>query len=141
MVKMFVEGEKGSKIKNVYNEETLEFIDQMELNCDRPFPYGFIPGTVGDDGDCIDIWLITEGNPESGTIVECEVSGLLEFFEEEEKDFKVLGIPVNETIEVTDEIVAKIKNYTMKVFTQFPEVQVSFGSLLSEEEAIRFIQS
>ena len=138
-VQVFIQNEKGNPVRHRYNEVTLEYLGSMELCCAPPQYYGFIPGTVGDDGDCIDFWMITGGEFSSGETVECRVLGLMEMFENTEHDFKVIGCPIDEDIELTDEIFAEIRDFTLKVFSMFPEVKVKVGNLLPAEKALEFI--
>jgi hypothetical protein len=52
----------------------------------------------------------------------------------------VIGVPVDENQLVDENTIKRIKDYTHEVFRQFPEEIISFGKLLSKDEAERFIR-
>lgn len=138
-INVFLQNDKNSCFRNKYDEKTLEFQKRERLLYEAKYQYGFIPETIGDDGDCLDIWLISERNHKTGTLMPCRIIGALEMFEEyrgeKESDIKILVCPENEDQELTEEIAAEIKTFTLKIFKKFPEVKVSFGQKLTSEEA------
>ncbi|MCG8570060.1 MAG: inorganic diphosphatase [Spirochaetes bacterium] len=141
MIKVFVESESGTNIKNLYDEETYTLKRKLELLADYPFPYGFIIGTKTDDNDCVDCYILTQKNLKAGTMIECEPIGLLEQFEEHEKDHKVLAVLPDEKLEINQDIHDRLKNFIDKVFSQWPEVKVKVGQILDKETALSFIQN
>lgn len=144
IIKVFIQNEKGSRFRNQYDEKTLKYIKTMELSASARYQYGFIPETIGDDGDGIDVWLISDCNFSAGSRQNCRVLGMLEMFEdfgaEHQDDFKVFVCPENEDNEITEGIVSEIKNFTNKIFKKFPEVTVTFGDVLPAAEAEDFIR-
>jgi inorganic pyrophosphatase len=60
-----------------------------------PASYGFIPQTLGDDGDALDILVYNATPIERGTVVECKVIGVLDMDDEGDKDYKILGVPTS----------------------------------------------
>ena len=60
-----------------------------------PCSYGYIPGTIGDDGDALDILVYNAVPIERGTLVECKVIGVLDMEDDSEKDYKILGVPTS----------------------------------------------
>src|SRR3978361_1030203 len=64
-----------------------------------PFDFGMIPGTKGDDGDPLDIIVISESATFPGCMIECRIIGALQA-EQTERDGKkirndrFLGVPV-----------------------------------------------
>ena len=114
-LKVFIQNEKNSRIRHKYNEETLESSGKSELPAAAEYQYGFIPGTIGDDGDC-------EG--------------------EHEEDFKLLVCPEYECCSTTvlKSAVSEIKSFTLEIFKKYPDINVTFGCLLPAEDAERFIE-
>ena len=142
-IKVFIQNEKGSSIRSRYNESTLKFIENVDTGVPAEYQYGFIPGTIGEDGDCIDSWLISDRSFRTGFDVTGRVLGILEMYEEYrgecEKDYKVFACPADESTKITQETVEKIKNYTIQIFRKYPEVSISFGRFLSVEKAEEYI--
>lgn len=59
-----------------------------------PFEYGFIKGTIGEDGDPLDCVLLSSFPTFPGCLIETEVIGLLEMEDEEGIDTKIIARPV-----------------------------------------------
>jgi len=93
---VIVEISKGSQNKFEFNEE----LDEIELdwiftgNFCFPFNYGFIPKTRGGDGDHADVFVLSSGPIETGTIVKCRAIGIIELLDRGEEDDKVLAVPL-----------------------------------------------
>ncbi|MFP4564720.1 MAG: inorganic diphosphatase, partial [Spirochaetia bacterium] len=92
MIQVFIEAEAGSPDKNVYDEHTFEHLGVKRACREFPYPYGFIPGTVTDDGEAVDCYIITRTPLTAGTLVDCEPAGLLELFEGDETDHKAIAV-------------------------------------------------
>jgi inorganic pyrophosphatase len=65
-----------------------------------PASYGFIPSTLTDDGDALDVLVYNRIPIDRGTVVECKVIGVLDMEDEGSggqmhKDFKILGVPTS----------------------------------------------
>jgi inorganic pyrophosphatase len=141
MIKVFIEAEAGSRNKNRYDEKTLEYKGTREVSQPYPYPYGFILGTRGEDGDCVDCYLITNDTVSAGTMVECEPIGLLEQHEGEEIDHKVLAALPGELVNLDEELLKELQGFIYAVFAEFPEVHVHVGRILPREAALRHIQN
>ncbi|MBI9105623.1 MAG: inorganic diphosphatase [Spirochaetales bacterium] len=143
-VNVFIQNRKNSKLRSKFNEKTLEFLKEEELLSAATYQYGFIPGTIGEDGDCLDAWLISDTDFKVGTQVSCRILGMLEMIEEyqgeKEEDVKVFVCPEDEDYQLTETVVTEIKQYTLSIFRKFPEVTVTFGDFLPAEKAIEFIR-
>ena len=65
-----------------------------------PASYGFIPRTHAEDGDPLDVMVYNSIPIERGTVVECQVIGVLDMEDEDHdgkitKDYKILGVPTS----------------------------------------------
>lgn len=58
-----------------------------------PCNYGFIPHTLGEDGDPLDILVITHSPLMSGVVIPCRPLGMLEMEDESGGDAKLLAVP------------------------------------------------
>jgi inorganic pyrophosphatase len=86
LIKVFIQNEAGSNRKNYHNEKTLEYRETRLVSCPYPYPYGFILGTDAKDGCNLDVFVITQRRLTTGQILECEVIGLMEQFEDGVED-------------------------------------------------------
>jgi inorganic pyrophosphatase len=58
-----------------------------------PMGYGFVPGTLADDGDPIDILVMTDSPTFPGCLIESRPVGLFRMRDEKGEDEKVLSVP------------------------------------------------
>ncbi|HWB90288.1 MAG TPA: inorganic diphosphatase [Puia sp.] len=87
-VDVVVETPKGSAQKYDYVPNTPFFKLKKILPSGMVFPYdfGFIPNTKGDDGDPLDVIVISEFNSFPGVIIKCRVIGGIKAEQSEEKN-------------------------------------------------------
>jgi inorganic pyrophosphatase len=69
-----------------------------------PGDYGFIPQTLAEDGDALDILVMVNEPTFSGCLIETRVIGLFRMKDRGVNDFKVLGVPN------TDPLFAEYRN-------------------------------
>jgi inorganic pyrophosphatase len=74
-----------------------------------PCNYGYIPNTLSDDGDPLDVLVHTPHNVISGTVIRCRPVGILKMTDEAGSDAKIIAVPVekltplyNDVKEATD---------------------------------------
>jgi inorganic pyrophosphatase len=84
-----IETPHGSRNKYDYDEKNDFFKLKTVLPSGTLFPldFGFIPHTLGEDGDPLDVLVITDSPSFTGCIVECRVLGVL-IAEQKEKNEK-----------------------------------------------------
>jgi len=140
MIQVFIEAEAGSRAKNRYEEKTLEYKETGQVAQPYPYPYGFILGTHGPDGDGVDCYVITKDTLKAGTLVECEPIGFLEQNEGDEIDHKVLATLPGHKVEISEELLNELRGFIYAVFAEFPDVRVRVGDILPREAAIAYIQ-
>lgn len=140
IIKVFVEAERGSFEKRKYNEKTLEYQGSRQTILSYPFPYGFIMKTETEDGDGIDAFVITKDFMEAGQLVECEPMGMLEVFEGDELDNKVLAYLAVQTVEIDGKLLEILQDFIYGRWKDVPEVNIGVEGLLSKPEAIKYIE-
>lgn len=60
-----------------------------------PCDYGFIPHTLSEDGDPVDVLVVTPYSLMPGSVIRCRPVGLLRMTDESGKDAKILAVPVS----------------------------------------------
>ncbi|MDR3055913.1 MAG: inorganic diphosphatase [Zoogloeaceae bacterium] len=60
-----------------------------------PYDYGFIPHTLSEDGDPVDVLVIAPYALQPGVVVHCRPLGVLEMEDEAGKDAKLVAVPVS----------------------------------------------
>jgi inorganic pyrophosphatase len=77
------------------------FVDRfMGTAMHYPCNYGYIPHTVADDGDPVDVLVITPFPLLPGVVVRCRPIGILKMTDEAGGDAKVLAVPVNKVLSI-----------------------------------------
>lgn len=97
VINVYIEISVGGSVKYEYDEKT------KQLKVDRflftsmyyPFNYGFIPGTLSEDGDPVDVLVLTIKELLPGTILPTRIIGMLETEDEGGKDMKLIGVPAD----------------------------------------------
>ena len=59
-----------------------------------PCNYGYIPNTLADDGDTLDVLVHTPHNVVPGSVIRCRPIGILQMSDEAGEDAKLLAVPV-----------------------------------------------
>jgi len=140
LVKVFIQNESGSKIKNRHNEKTFEHLGSIMLREPYPYAYGFVLGTTTEDGDNVDCYVITQAELSCGTVVECHPIGLLELFENGESDHKVVAVLPGEEHVPVDKALDSLRGFIDGASKQFPTMEFRVGEFLSEQAAMEFIE-
>jgi inorganic pyrophosphatase len=72
------------------------FVDRfMNTAMFYPCNYGYVPHTLSDDGDPVDVLVVTPQPLISGSVVRCRPVGVLKMTDESGDDAKVLAVPVD----------------------------------------------
>ncbi|HWV58093.1 MAG TPA: inorganic diphosphatase [Longimicrobiales bacterium] len=140
-VPVFVQNEAGKNIKNYHDEKTLEFLHSKAVLHPYPYPYGFIIGTDGHDGCNVDCFILTDRPLATGTIVECEVIGLMEQYEDGVEDYNILARLPDEAVEVTPEAIEKLHHHILAVYRGVAGKHMAVGEVFGVEAAVAYIQA
>lgn len=146
VVNAVVEIEKGSSVKYEYDGDLGVFRYDRSLDSAMVYPsnYGSIPGTLCDDGDPLDILILTQQPIDKGTMVECRVLGVLDMEDEGYKDYKVLAVPTStrkrfRNLNDVDSLFLRISKNFFTHYKDLENKQVSVGDWLPKEEALNII--
>jgi len=95
IVRTIVEIPKNSSNKYEYDGKLGVFRLDRALYSPLHYPgdYGFIPGTVAEDGDPMDILVLVEQPSYPGVMIVVRPVGLLDMVDSNEPDQKILAIP------------------------------------------------
>jgi inorganic pyrophosphatase len=93
---VIIEIPKGSRNKYEVDHKTGKIrLDRMLFTSTRyPDDYGFIDGTLGQDGDPLDALVLLEEPTFPGCIIHCRALGMFRMRDEAGPDDKVLCVPV-----------------------------------------------
>ncbi|MCF6276362.1 MAG: inorganic diphosphatase [Candidatus Magasanikbacteria bacterium] len=121
--RVIVEIPKGSKNKYEVDKETglIKLDRAMKTAQDYPFDYGFAPQTLWEDGDALDVVILTTYPLHPGIMVNVRPIAVMRMIDGGEGDDKVIAVPVNDLRwnEVKD--LEDINKHTVKEIQHFFE--------------------
>jgi inorganic pyrophosphatase len=104
-IEVVVESPRGSGNKYEADPRSGAITLDRPLSAALRFPadYGFIPGTIGQDGDALDALVLLEEAAFPGCHIRCRPVGLFRMADEKGDDPKVLAVPHwDPRVELTD---------------------------------------
>ena len=98
IVNLVIEIRKGEKNKYEFDKETGRlFLDRVNGTAlGYPSDYGYVPGTMCEDGDPLDGLLIIDESVTHGTVVPARPIGVLYMIDDGEKDEKLICVPADD---------------------------------------------
>lgn len=95
LVNVVVEIGKGSTLKIEWDRQNKVMkLDRVEPAVfAKPTSYGFIPQTLDEDGDELDVLILTDEPLPTGLVMEGRVIGVMKFIDDGEVDDKVVVVP------------------------------------------------
>jgi inorganic pyrophosphatase len=120
-INTIIEIPKGSKNKYEIDKKTgLIALDRaMHTAQDYPFDYGFVPQTLWDDGDALDVIVLSTFPLAPAIMVRVRPVAIMTMIDDGEADDKVIGVPVKDPRwdEVQD--LKDINKHTLKEIEHF----------------------
>jgi inorganic pyrophosphatase len=148
-VSIFVEIPTGSRNKYEVDPATGTIVlDRMLFTATRyPADYGFIEGTLGEDGDALDA-LVFVGEPTfPGCRIRARPVGLFRMWDEKGRDDKILCVPLRDPawsyVQELEDLLPTLRNEIEHFFAVYKDLEgkptktEGFGD---REEAIRVIE-
>lgn len=151
-VNVFVEIPQGSSVKYELDKESgVILVDRFNYTAMAyPFNYGFIPETNAEDGDAVDVLVLSSQPVYPGTVIPARPVGMLEMEDEAGIDTKILAVPtvkvdpfmshISDVSDIDEATRAKIKHF----FDHYKEIEPgkwvktkNFLDKLHAEESIR----
>lgn len=106
IVNAVIEIPQGSVNKYEYDKKLQVFRLDRTLHSPVHYPgdYGFIPGTLGRDGDPLDVLVLVDKPSFTGCLMEVRPIGVLRMVDQGKKDEKILCVVANDPVyqEISD---------------------------------------
>ncbi len=118
-----IEIPNGSKNKYEIDKETgLIALDRVLHTAQAyPFDYGFVPQTLWDDGDALDVVLLTTQPLLPGILVHARPVAILPMIDGGEQDEKVLAVPASDPRFNDIQDLGDVNKHTLKEISHFFE--------------------
>lgn len=149
VVECIIEIPMGTKNKYEVNKETGRITLDRVLYSALTYPgeYGFIEDTLSEDGDPLDILVISSYPTFPGCVVKARVLGYLTVIDNSEHDEKVLAVVDNdprfdeivELSDLTDHQKAEIKDF-FESYKKLQNIKVEIRNFHKKEEALKLIE-
>ena len=129
IVRMIVEIPKNSSNKYEFDGKLGVFRLDRTLYSPMHYPgdYGFIPGTLAEDGDPIDVLVATDEPTFPGCMMEVRPLGVLDMVDENGRDQKILAVPDRnpryDQIHTVDQIFPHVRREVEHFFTIYKELE------------------
>lgn len=150
IVEAFIEIPKGSSNKYEYDLERKVFVLDRALFSPMYYPadYGFVPYTLAEDGDPLDIMVIMSNPTFPGCLIESRVIGMFLMEDEKGKDEKIICVPVSdpryEDIQTIENMGAHLKKEFEHFFSEYKQLEgkeVHVKGWAGVEEALKAIET
>ncbi len=129
VVRMIVEIPMGSANKYEYDAEFGLFRLDRSLYASVHYPgdYGFIPGTLAEDHDPLDILVLVSNPSITGCLMMVRPVGILNMIDSSERDQKILAVPTRnprfEQIHTIDQVFPHTRREIEHFFTIYKELE------------------
>lgn len=129
LVRMIVEIPKGSVNKYEYDGKLGLFRLDRSLYSPVHYPgdYGFIPGTLAEDGDPLDVLTLVSESSFTGCLIEVRPIGLLNMVDRQEADQKIIAVPScdprYDQIHTMDQVFAHVRRELEHFFSIYKELE------------------
>lgn len=122
-INVIIEIPKGSNNKYEIDKETgLIKLDRANYSS-APFPYdyGFVPQTLWDDGDALDVIVLTTFPLQTGILVNVRPVAVMDMVDSGESDYKIIAVPTEDKRWEDVQDLSDVNQHTLKEFQHFLE--------------------
>lgn len=121
VVNMIVEIPKGRRSKFEIDKRTGLFMLDRYLYSSSHYPgdYGFIPQTLAEDGDALDVLVLVNEPTFTGCLIEARIVGLFRMKDRGQPDYKVLGVPHHDPLFGEYEDLANVPRHFLREAEHF----------------------
>jgi len=126
-INVIIECPRGTKNKYEIDKETglIKLDRAMKTSQDYPADYGFVPQTLWDDGDALDVVVLTTNPLFPGCLVNVRPVAVMKMVDCGESDYKVIGVSVDDKRWDGVKDLADINPHTVKEIKHFFETYKS----------------
>ena len=127
---VIVENPKGSKNKYEIDKETglIKLDRAMKSSQDFPFDYGFVPRTLWEDGDALDIVMLATYPLYPGILLTVRPVAVMHMTDTGDSDDKIIAVPVDDPRWENVQDLSDINPHTIKEIQHFFETYKSIDN-------------
>lgn len=145
----YIEIQKGSKSKYELDKETgvLKLDRVLYTSTVYPASYGFIPRTLADDGDPLDVLVLCSEPILPATLVQCYPIGVINMIDDGKMDEKIIAIPFREPMYNLYNDISQLPHHIFDEMMHFFEVykvlehkKTSVKEIKGRESALNIVE-
>ena len=145
----YIEIQKGSKSKYELDKETgvLRLDRVLYTSTVYPASYGFIPRTLADDGDPLDVLVLCSEPILPATLVQCYPIGVINMIDDGKMDEKIIAIPFREPMYNLYNDISQLPHHIFDEMMDFFEVykvlehkKTSVKEIKGRESALNIVE-
>ncbi len=146
----FVEIPKGSRNKYEYDKELDAIMLDRFLFSSMVYPtdYGFIPDTLGEDGDALDAMVCVSEATFPGCVIPVKAIALFRMEDDQGVDDKILCVPLSDpgwnTLEQLDDLPKQLQDEIVHFFSVYKDLEqkkVKVDGWYGREDALKEIEA
>ena len=151
MVLVHIEIPYGTNVKYEFEDGMLIVDRILSTAMNYPGNYGYIPKTLADDGDPVDVLVIHTQAILPNAYIRCKVLGMLVTEDEKGMDQKVIAIPdvktdqnlnhLNDITDLNENQLQLIKDFFRHYKNNEPNKWVKVYDFVNAEKTLEFIES
>ena len=130
VINTVIEIPKWSTLKIEWNRKVAAFeLDRVEPSIyPKPVNYGFIPQTLDEDGDELDVLFLTNEPVPTGVVSKGKVIAVLKFEDDGEVDDKIICVPADDrntdnAIQTLDDVHERFRQKLEHHFTHYKDLK------------------
>ena len=152
-INVVIEIPQGSAVKYEVDKESGAILVDRFLFTPMAYPaaYGFIPGTIADDGDPTDVLVLVPANVVPGAVIRCRPIGVLLMEDEAGQDEKLIAVPhdkmslLYKDVQSVDDLPAILRQQIEHFFTRYKDLEpgkwVKVTGWGTKEKALELIEA
>ena len=145
----FIEIPKGSKNKYELDKETGVLVLDRVLGASVQYPanYGFIPKTLAEDGDALDVLVLCQETIPAGCLVKTKPIGVMLMNDDGKIDEKIIAVAVKDLVyssynkleELPEHIIFEIEHF-FNIYKAFEDKKTTIQGFKGRDKAIQSIE-
>lgn len=129
----------GTTYKYEVDKSTGDLVLDRPLKLQVPFNYGYVPNTLSEDGDPLDIFVASNHSIPSKTRVKAFLLGVFRCIDNGQEDDKLVAVLSGEETGVDNETKEGIKNFIKYYLENYKEgfQVISYGDALEAQKVFQ----
>jgi len=141
VVPVIIEVPRGQRNKLEFDKETgtLQLDRVLHSSCFYPGDYGFVPQTLCNDGDPIDVLVLSKFPLMAGCVAECRLVGVMDMEDEKGGDAKLIAVVHNEPRSSSVRDIQHVPQHVKAEIQQFFELYKKLESKGDDKKWVKIL--